>query len=128
MYAVFCLFLAVIQDVNAQTALPAANGLPSPPVSVVPLGPAPLGNAALWQQAVALDAASNITGNRANQYFYSSVAWWQSLENSSNTYQSGSLRSFDVGPYISQLLQVFQNYPTLYDQAQASDPKQIPSK
>ena len=128
MNAIFYLFLAAIRAVNTQTTLPVANGLPSPPASVVLFAPQPLGNAALWQQAITLDAADNITGNHVNQYFYSSVAWWQSLENSSNSYLSGSLGSTDAGPYMSQLLQAIRNYPTRYDQAQASDPNQIPGK
>ncbi|CAD6592577.1 MAG: hypothetical protein ASARMPREDX12_006253 [Alectoria sarmentosa] len=126
MNSIFYLFLAAIRAVNTQTTLPVANALPSPPASVVPFAPQPLGNAALWQQAITLDAADNITGNHVNQYFYSSVAWWQSLENSSNSYLSGSLGSSDAGPYMSQLLQAIQNYPTRYDQAQASDPNQMP--
>lgn len=128
MNTILYLFLAFIKDVKAQTALSAINSLPSPPASVVPSAPAPLGNAAIWQQAVTFDAANNVTGNHANQYFYSSVAWWQFLENSSNSYLSGTQGSVDAGPYISQLLQVIQNYPTRYDQEQASDPKQTPSK
>lgn len=128
MNTILYFFLVAFLDVNAQSALPAVDRLPSPPVSVVSSEPAPLGNAAVWQQAVTLDAATNITGTHANQYFYSSIAWWQSLENSSNSYLSGLQGSFDAGPYMSQLLQVIQNYPTRYDQAQASDPNQTPSK
>lgn len=128
MNTILYLFLAAIINANAQTAFPATNGLPSPPANVVPSAPAPLGNTALWEQAITLDSANNITGNHANQYFYSSVAWWQSLENSSNSYFSGSPSSVDAGPHFSQLLQIIQNYPIRYDQAQASDPKQTPSK
>lgn len=128
MIGVLCLFLTAIQNVNAQSALPATNVLPIPPANVVPSAPAPLGNAALWQQALTLDATMNSTGNHANQYFYSSVAWWQSLENSSNSYLSGAPHSVDAGPYMSQLLQVMQNYPTRFDQAQASEARQNSSK
>ncbi|KAF6226573.1 hypothetical protein HO133_009439 [Letharia lupina] len=126
MNTILYLFLAAIINAKAQTAFSATNGLPSPPASVVPSAPAPLGNTALWEQAITLDSANNITGNHANQYFYSSVAWWQSLENSSNSYFSGSPSSVDAGPHFSQLLQIIQNYPIRYDQAQASDPKQTP--
>ena len=128
MIDILYLSLVVLQFVSAQTALSAINGLPSPPASVVSSIPAPPGNTALWQQAVIFDAASNITGNYANQYFYSLVAWWQSLENSSNSYISGLSSSIDAGPYISQFLQVMQMYPTRFDQAQASDPQGITSK
>ena len=128
MDTILYLFLILMKDVKAQTALSAINSLPSPPASVVSSALSPLGNAAIWQQAVTLDAANNVTGNHANQYFYSSIAWWQSLENSSNSYLSGAPGSIDAGPYLSQLLQGIHNYPTRYDQEQASDPKQTPSK
>ncbi len=128
MIDILYLSLVIFQFVRAQTALSATNSLPSAPANVVPSIPAPLGNTALWQQAVTFDAASNITGNYANQYFYSSVAWWQSLENRSNSYLSGSSSSVDAGPYISQCLQAMQIYPTRFDQAQASDPQRITSK
>ena len=121
-------FLASILAVNAQTALPAVAGLPSPPASVVSSASPPLGNAAVWQQAVDIDAASNLTSGLTNQYIYSSIAWWQSLENSSISYLSGAPASPNAGPLISQVLQFTQNYPTRYDQAQASDPKQTSSK
>lgn len=128
MIGIVYLCLTAIQDVHAQTAPSAIKGLPSPPASLVSSSSAPLGNAALWQQALTLDAASNNTGKNANQYFYSSMAWWQSLENSSNSYLSGSPASIDAGPYVSKLLQTMQSYPTRFDQAQASDPHRTPSK
>lgn len=128
MIGILCLFLTAIQDVYAQTAISPYNGLPSPPASLVSSSLEPLGNAALWQQAVALDVANNISGKHVNQYFYTAIAWWQSLENSSNSNLSGSSPSFDAGPVVSQLLQHLQSYPTRFDQAQASDPHRTPSK
>ena len=115
-------FLASILAVNAQSAFPGDNGLPSPPSASTPLG-----NTAVWQEAVTLDAASNLTSGVNNRYVYSSVAWWQSLENSSNSYLSGSADP-DAGPWMSQLVQHLQMYPTRFDQAQASDPEQTSSK
>ena len=123
------LVLLAVTAVSADS-LPTTNDLPSPPANVVPSAPAPFRNTALWQQAVTIDAANaakNITGV-TNQYFYSAVAWWQSMENSSNSFQPGLSNPADAGPYMSQLLQFIQCYPTRFDQAQASDPEDTPSK
>ncbi len=122
------LFLAACRHVHAQDALTALNNVPPPPTSVVPYAPPPLKNAALWQQAVAIDIAKNLTGNLTNKYFYSQLAWWQSLENSSNSYQSGGPSSLDAGPYVSQFLETIEIYPGRFDQAQASYPERTPSK
>ena len=128
MNAILCLFLTALQYVIAQNALPAMNDVPSPPANVVPATPSPLGNAALWQQAVAIDIAKNLTGANSNRYFYSQVAWWQSCENSSNTYLLAPSDAVDLAPTASQFLQTFQLYPTRFDQAQASDTKRTPSR
>lgn len=128
MNTILCLFLAALQFVIAQNALPAMNDVPSAPANVVPATPSPLANAALWQQAVAIDIAKNLTGAKSNRFFYSQVAWWQSCENSSNTDLSGPSDSIDLGPTASQFLQTFQLYPTRFDQAQALDPQRTPSR
>ena len=125
MKTVLCVFVAALRCVVAQNALAALQGAPSPPADTVPSTPTPLGNAAVWQEAVAIDTAKNLSAT--NQFFYSQLAWWQSLENSSNSYTEGST-SIDGGATISQLLQFLQNYPVRFDQAQASDPEKTPSK
>ena len=125
MKTVLCVCVAALRCVVAQNAFAALQGAPSPPADTVPSTPTPLGNAAVWQEAVAIDTAKNLS--TTNQFFYSQVAWWQSLENSSNSYTEGST-SVDGGATISQLLQFLQNYPVRFDQAQASDPKKTPSK
>ena len=119
MKTVLYLFLAALRYVNAQEKLSFAS--PSADTS-------PLGNVALWQQAIAIDIAKNLTSTKTNQYFYSQLAWWQSLENSSNSYPSGNAGGIEPGPDVSRLLQTLDAYPIRFDQAQASDPKRTPSK
>ena len=113
------LFLAALRYVNAQGSLSFAS--PSADTS-------PLGNVALWQQAIAMDIAKNLTSTHTNQQFYSQLAWWQSLENSSNSIQSGHAGGIQPGPDVSRALQTLDIYPIRFDQAQASDPKRNPSK
>ena len=125
MKTVLCVWLAAFRCVAAQNAFAALNGAPSPPAGTIPPTPTPLGNAAVWQQAVAIDTANNLS--TTNQFAYSQIAWVQSLENSSNSYAVGS-EHIDGGPTISQLLQTLQIYPVRFDQAQASDPKKAVSK
>ena len=125
MKTVLCVFVAALRCVVAQNAFAALQGAPSPPADTVPSTPTPLGNAAVWQEAVAIDTAKNLSA--INQFFYSQIAWLQSLENSSKSYTEGS-SSLNGGASISQLLQVIQSYPVRFDQAQASDPKKTPSK
>ena len=128
MKAIFYLFMAAIRFSNAQIALTASIVLLSAQAIAASSTSAPLGNAAVWQQAVILDAVSNVTGSLANRNFYSSIASWQSFENSSNSYLAGSPASIDVGPYWSQVLQNLQIYPTRFNQSQASNPQASPSK
>ena len=120
MKPVLCIFLAVLRCVVAQNAFAALKGALSPPSSTTPLA-----NAAAWHEALAIDAANNHSGT--NQLLYTQFAWFQSLENSSNSYTDGSF-SLAGGANVSQLLQFLQLYPTRFDQAQASDPKKTPSK
>ena len=125
MKTILCLFVAEFSSVVAQKRFPALKDSFAPPPSVLSSTPRPVGNSALWQQAVSIDTAKNLS--YANQNVYAQIAWWQGLENSSNSYLAGSL-DFDAGPYMSQFLQNFQTYPVDFNQAQASDPKQTPSK
>ena len=118
-------FLASILVVNAKKLSLGENGLPSPPANVS--GSTPLGNAAVWNEAVTIDAAGNLTSGINNRYFYSQVAYWQSLENNSDSYLSG-LTDPNAGASVSQVLQDLRLYPVRFDQAQASDPKQTSSK
>ena len=124
MITLLCLCLIALRCVVALGTLQSLKDGPSPPEDIVPKTPKPLGNAAVWQQAVALDTATHLNGT--NQYIYSEIAWWQSLENSNYSYTVGS--SAIGGPSVSQLLQQLQIYPIRFDQAQASEPKQTPSK
>ena len=119
MKTVLCLFLAALRYVDAQESLSFAS--PSADTS-------PLGNVALWQQAIAMDIAKNLTSTRTNQDFYSQLAWWQFLENSSNSDTSGNAGGFKPGPDVSRMLQTLLIYPIRFDQAQASDSKRAPSK
>ena len=82
----------------------------------------PIGNAALWQEAIKNDAAVTAPGATnfmANQDFYKTVQWFQSQENSSLQVLLDPVQSAAI---TSQGLQGLQIYPTRFDQAQASDP------
>lgn len=125
MSIIFYLLLAACRGVSTQATLPATNNNPSSPATVVSSVSVPLGNAALWHQAVTLDASSNITGSHSSESFYSLIASWQSFENGSNSYLAGS--SVGSGSYWSQILQNLQIYPTRFNQAQASDPQKTTS-
>lgn len=92
--------------------------LPKVPPELMSATPAPLENAALWQEAVAFDA--RIEGNVwINRLFYSTQAFFQSVENSSIHYAQ-----FDVldASGASAGLQAIRSYPVEYHQAQAADP------
>ena len=117
--------LASVLVVNARKLFSGNNGLPSTPANLS--GSTPLGNAAVWHEAVTIDAAGNLTSGVNNKYFYSQVAYWQSLENNSDSYLSGA-NDANAGALVSQVLQDLRLYPVRFDQAQASDPKQTSSK
>lgn len=124
MKTVLYLFLAALRYVDAQESLSFAS--PSADTS-------PLGNVALWQQAIAMDIEKNLTSTNTNQHFYSQLAWWQFLENSSNSDPSGYVGAgnaggYKPGPDVSRMLQTLLVYPIRFDQAQASDSKRTPSK
>ena len=125
MHACLYFFLASLLVVNAIDPLLGNNGLLSPPASVS--GSTPLGNAAAWHEAVTIDSARNLSSGINNRYVYSEIAYWQSLENNSNSYLSGSTDP-NAGALASQVLQYIRSYPVRFDQAQASDPKQTSSK
>ena len=101
------------------------GNFPSPPAG---LPQTPIGNAALWQEAIKNDAvvtAPGATNAMANQIFYEQVQWFQSQENSSLQVLPHPVYSSAV---TSQGLQGLQIYPTRFDQAQASDPSRSISK
>ena len=78
---------------------------------------APIANAALWQQALALDAEKN--AGKLNQMFYQIVAWLQKGESSSHTFYENTL----TGPaYVAKVLQFVGLPPTQFNQPQAADP------
>ena len=114
------IFLLALQHVNA------LNDIPFSPKSAPPSFPSRLENAAVWHQAVTMDA--QMKTNRTNQNFYLQMAWWQCLENSSVSYLSGATGFKDAGPYMSQTLQAVTIYPVRFDQAQASNPGRTPSR
>lgn len=78
----------------------------------------PLGNAAIWQEAVAIDANKSVNGTPSyeNQNFYILLATLQSDENSSNSHFDHSTS------LISQGLEVLHAYPVQFSQAQAAQP------
>ena len=95
-----------------------ADSLPSPPAGIIKPIPEPIGNAALWQEAVKLDEAhraANGTPSYDYQRYYSQLAWIQTIENSSHPYLSES------APSISKSLQDINNYPTQFNQPQSHD-------
>jgi len=77
------------------------------------------GNAAIWQEAVSLDAAAAAAGNRpatSNKDAYLQIQYFQSQENSSNN-------GVPDGPETwAAVLQGGQVYPARFFQAQADDP------
>ena len=101
------------------------GSFPSPPAGIPQ---APIGNAALWQEALKNDAvvtATGATNAMVNQNFYKQVQWFQSQENSSLQVLLDPVQSAAI---TSQGLQALQIYPTRFDQAQASDPSRSISK
>ena len=80
--------------------------------------PTPLANAALWHEAVTNDAKLGGT-IVINQYFYSQLAYFQLLENSSNSIVENAL---GCGQAASTGMQYLHSYPTEFNQAQALDP------
>ena len=120
MFIFLYIFLLAFQHVHASTPTP------SSPTSPLPTFPTQLENAAVWHQAVAMDAELN--ANNSNQEFYLQLGWWQILENSSISYLAGGTSGMDTGPVISKSLQYISNYPVRFDRAQASNPEQTPSR
>lgn len=101
----------------ASSAVPELEGqsgeniLPS-----IPPGPAwtrPLKNSALWQEAISFDAKNGV-GGIENQNFYQLIASFQSMENSSNSYDWSA-------SWIGRGLQYLHIYPLQFDKAQAGE-------
>ena len=113
------IILLALRHVNAQTPIP-----PSAP-NAVPTFPPRVENAAVWHQAVTVDA--EYKANNSNQDIYLQIAWCQILENSSVSYLSGNSGTPDAAPYVSQLLQAASTFPGRFDRAQASTPELTPS-
>lgn len=85
----------------------------------------PTGNAAVWQEAIRLDAANTAAGTPPatnNQEAYLQIQYFQSQENSSNNGIPGG-----VGNWAT-VLQTGQVYPTRFFQSQADDPTKNMSK
>lgn len=94
------------------------DSLPTPPAGIIKAIPQPIGNAALWQEAVKLDdahRAANGTASYEYQKYYSQLAWLQTGENSSHSSSSYSVS------LVSKALQKINNYPTQFNQPQAQD-------
>lgn len=114
----FYCFLTGIALAIASPSPQAGGGLPSVPASIGPPTPSPFANAALWHEAVTNDANLG-ESNTTNQGFYAQVAYWQGLENSSNSIIDDYL---DCAQGASRTLQFLHMYPTDFNQAQALDP------
>lgn len=83
---------------------------------LAPTALTPCANNALWQEAIANDLAVG-NGSNANRNFYSLVADWQRLENSSQSQKPDGLISSSS---FSQALQKgAEAYPTEFNRAQA---------
>lgn len=85
----------------------------------------PTGNAAIWQEAIRLDAANTAAGTPPatnNQEAYLQIQYLQSQENSSNNGLPGSAVDW------ASLLQAGQVYPTRFFQSQADNPTKSLSK
>ncbi|KAL9599260.1 MAG: hypothetical protein Q9219_003962 [cf. Caloplaca sp. 3 TL-2023] len=80
----------------------------------------PLGNAAIWQEALDNDARINSTSNR---WFYGMVASLQFFENSSHTIATTQNPDpVTAASLIGQGLQYLNMYPCQFDEPQASNP------
>ena len=76
-----------------------------------------IGNTALWQEALALDAKAG--AGSMNQMFYRAVAYLQRIESDPHSSGSGS----SLSPYmVAKGLQALHLYPTQFNQPQAADP------
>lgn len=97
-------------------------GLPQSSVS----SDKPIGNAALWQEALNNDAAATAPGavnaENTNQNFYQTIQFAQSQENSSLQQLNSFGNAVESAAFISEGLQGLQIYPMRFDQAQAADP------
>lgn len=98
-------------------AVTADGALPAVPSSSLHPSPLPLGNAAIWQEALNLDNTIDVGKNYLSERFYQVVAYAQTLENSSNSYVLGD--PMTSSELTSQGLQSLSMYPTQFNQPQA---------
>ena len=91
------------------------DSLPDPPPGTIM--DEPIANEALWQEALSFDAQKN---GKPNQMLYQVLAYFQKMENSSNSHTLDPLTS---SSWISRGLQRLKAYPTQFNQRQANDPK-----
>ena len=100
---------------SADPVLGALEALPSIAKDVTLNGS--IGNTALWQEALALDAKAG--AGSMNQMFYRAVAYLQKIESDPHSSGSGS----SLSPYmVAKGLQAMQLYPTQFNQPQAANP------
>lgn len=104
-------------DVGLALAALAVAGIKGPSESQVPVPPSPVGNAALWTEALAFDASRS--QGITNQYLYAALAWVQSTVNTSN---SNTNPPISYSSSQAQGLQTDQIYPADFSQPQALDP------
>ena len=121
------------RDVAAEAGQPTGLDILSDALSTAPrkdIVNQPLGNAPLWQEALANDA--KIGGGNTNQLFYQTIAYFQSQENSSHSLDmsksSSQADALSTSSLIAQGLQHLHVYPAQWDQAQADHPAQSISK
>lgn len=100
---------------SAAPVLGSLDALPSIANGVILKGS--IGNTALWQEALALDAKAK--AGSMNQMFYRTVAYLQKVE--SDPYSTGSGSGLRPN-IIAKGLQALHLYPTQFNQPQAADP------
>ena len=114
----YLLALLALANASPNPQFGVNSKIPTAPLSKVPPTPLPFANAALWNEAVANDARLG-AASTTTQYFYATIAWVQTQENSSNSILTDSLSGARAA---SQGLQALSLYPTEFNQAQALDP------
>ena len=91
------------------------DSLPDPPPGAIM--DEPIANDALWQEALSFDTQKN---GKPNQMLYQVLAYFQKMENSTNSHTLDPLTS---SSWISRGLQKLKMYPTQFNQRQADNPK-----
>jgi len=123
-------FLAALAVAKAspmpQAPATADGALPALPSSSIKPSPLPLGNAAIWQEAVGIDATIDVGKNYLVERFYQLIAYGQSCENASNSIAFKD--PITAASMTSQGLQELHIYPTQFNQPQAANPATTKSK